>query len=217
MDCLSCGANSKLDFQFASMVLRPATEAEIAAVRRRAAVAPALFVGRLSDRSVLPDKIHRTPEMFTALHWLIDHGRREGREADRIVLPGSASGSAGHPTLGASWEGFAIENLLAAAPRGTTASSQRAARLGPRTVVRGRHGFGHLSDLRDDRGLPPQREWPDSGASLDRDPTDAGRKHLHQETLRPEASVRARDPTSKLSAAAGTITATGIKPVPPTL
>ena len=34
---------------------------------------------------------------------------------------------AGHPVVGASWEGFVIENLLAAAPRGTTATFYRTA------------------------------------------------------------------------------------------
>jgi predicted AAA+ superfamily ATPase len=51
---------------------------------------------------------------------------------------------AGHPVVGASWEGFVIENLLAAAPRGTKASFYRTAAGAEIDLVLdlpGRHGL----------------------------------------------------------------------------
>jgi len=42
-------------------------------------------------------------------------------------MVGGAPGLAGHPVVGASWEGFVVENLLAAAPGRTEASFYRSA------------------------------------------------------------------------------------------
>ena len=50
---------------------------------------------------------------------------RDGGLAHALLGIGDYNAVAGHPVVGASWEGFVIENLLAAAPRRTTASFYR--------------------------------------------------------------------------------------------
>ena len=47
--------------------------------------------------------------------------------AHALLGVGDFTDLAGHPVVGASWEGFVIENLLAAAPEGTAASFYRTA------------------------------------------------------------------------------------------
>lgn len=50
-----------------------------------------LFLDRLSDRLVVLDEIHHTPEIFRELRGLIDRGCREGRGTGRFLILGSAS------------------------------------------------------------------------------------------------------------------------------
>jgi uncharacterized protein len=48
-------------------------------------------LGRLGDKLVVLDEVHRVPELFQPLRGLIDEGRRKGRRAGRYLLLGSAS------------------------------------------------------------------------------------------------------------------------------
>jgi uncharacterized protein len=73
---------------------------------------------------------------------------------------------AGHPVVGTSWEGFVIENLLAAAPEGTVASFYRTsarAEIDLLLELPGRHGLWAIeikraSGARVDRGFHNARE-----------------------------------------------------------
>lgn len=48
-------------------------------------------LGRLSDKLVVLDEVHRVPELFQPLRGLIDEGRRKGKRTGRYLLLGSAS------------------------------------------------------------------------------------------------------------------------------
>jgi uncharacterized protein len=48
-------------------------------------------LGRLADRLVIIDEVHRLPALFQPLRGLIDRGRRQGRRTGQFLLLGSAS------------------------------------------------------------------------------------------------------------------------------
>ena len=52
---------------------------------------PVSFLNLHTDKLVILDEIHRTPELFAALRGIIDEGRRTGKEYGRFLLLGSAS------------------------------------------------------------------------------------------------------------------------------
>ncbi len=52
---------------------------------------PAFYLRQHSDKLVVLDEIHRTPNLFDALRGLIDEGRRAGQGAGRFLMLGSAS------------------------------------------------------------------------------------------------------------------------------
>lgn len=52
---------------------------------------PELYLTQHSDRLVILDEVHRTPEIFQVLRGLIDAGRRSGRDTGRFLILGSAS------------------------------------------------------------------------------------------------------------------------------
>lgn len=111
---------------------RPSTylDLELVDVRDRL-TEPGAFFADHADRLVIIDEVQRMPHLFEELRGAIDRGRREGRETGRFLLLGSASidlitrsetlaGRIAYIDLapagaGASWEGMAIENLIAVA------------------------------------------------------------------------------------------------------
>ncbi len=52
---------------------------------------PELYLSQHSDKLVIPDEVHRMPNIFQNLRGLIDRGRRNGRKAGHFLLLGSAS------------------------------------------------------------------------------------------------------------------------------
>ncbi len=52
---------------------------------------PELYLERHQDKLVILDEIHRRPDLFPALHSLIDRARRSGQGSGRYLLLGSAS------------------------------------------------------------------------------------------------------------------------------
>ncbi|MEO0085570.1 MAG: ATP-binding protein [candidate division WOR-3 bacterium] len=52
---------------------------------------PELYLGRLPDRLVILDEVHRAPGLFPVLRGLIDRGRRRGAGRGRYLLLGSAA------------------------------------------------------------------------------------------------------------------------------
>lgn len=52
---------------------------------------PTLFFDSVSDRLVILDEVHRTPELFQSLRGVIDKGRRQGHGIGRFLVLGSAS------------------------------------------------------------------------------------------------------------------------------
>ena len=52
---------------------------------------PELFFERNSDKLVILDEIHRTPELFRVLRGVIDQSRRQGRRTGLFLILGSAS------------------------------------------------------------------------------------------------------------------------------
>ena len=52
---------------------------------------PELFFERNSDKLVILDEIHRTPELFRVLRGVIDRSRRHGRRTSLFLILGSAS------------------------------------------------------------------------------------------------------------------------------
>ncbi len=52
---------------------------------------PAFYLRQHSDKLVVLDEIHRTPNLFDALRGLIDEGRRAGQGAGKFLMLGSAS------------------------------------------------------------------------------------------------------------------------------
>ena len=82
---------------------------------------PEAFLLAQRNRLVILDEVQRMPELFAVLRGVIDIRRRDGEAAGQFLLLGSATGKSGvvlsHPVAGASWEGFVVEQLLAAAPQ----------------------------------------------------------------------------------------------------
>ena len=52
---------------------------------------PELYLADHEDDLVIPDEVHRVPDLFGSLRGLIDAGRRRGKKAGRFLLLGSAS------------------------------------------------------------------------------------------------------------------------------
>lgn len=50
-----------------------------------------LYLGRMEDRLVILDEMHRVPQLFQNLRGLIDAGRRRGHRSGRFLILGSAS------------------------------------------------------------------------------------------------------------------------------
>ena len=72
--------------------LMPSVYLDLEAAADRAKLAdPALYLSALGDRLVILDEVQRMPELFAALHGLIDAGRRQGQRSGRFLLLGSAS------------------------------------------------------------------------------------------------------------------------------
>lgn len=74
---------------------------------------PELFLSSFEDRLVILDEIH--PKIFV----------RDSGLVHALLGIEDANALAGHPIVGMSWEGFVVENLIAAAPLRTTASFYR--------------------------------------------------------------------------------------------
>ena len=53
--------------------------------------APDLFLQRHTDKLVILDEIHRSPDLFLALRGVIDQARRNGRRTGLFLILGSAS------------------------------------------------------------------------------------------------------------------------------
>ena len=53
--------------------------------------APELFLERHTDKLIVLDEIHRTPDLFQVLRGVIDRARRSGRRAGLFLILGSAS------------------------------------------------------------------------------------------------------------------------------
>jgi predicted AAA+ superfamily ATPase len=71
---------------------RPAVYLDLESAADRAKLAdPEGYLGRLEDRLVVLDEIHRTPDLFPVLRSLVDRGRRRGVRAGRFLVLGSAS------------------------------------------------------------------------------------------------------------------------------
>lgn len=88
---------------------RPAVYLDLESPSHRARLSdPELYLSGHADKLIILDEIQRMPEIFRTLRGLIDAGRQRGR-------------------AGASWEGLAIESLLAAAPPETGAHFFRSA------------------------------------------------------------------------------------------
>lgn len=71
---------------------RPSVYLDLEAAADRAKLAdPVLFLSQHSDKLVVLDEIHRTPEIFQELRGIIDEGRRTGKRCGRFLILGSAS------------------------------------------------------------------------------------------------------------------------------
>lgn len=71
---------------------RPAVYLDLQSERDRVKLAdPAFYLNQHSDRLVILDEIHRTPNLFDTLRGLIDEGRRAGQGNGRFLMLGSAS------------------------------------------------------------------------------------------------------------------------------
>ena len=53
--------------------------------------APELFLERHTDKLIVLDEIHRTPDLFQVLRGVIDRARRSGRRTGLFLILGSAS------------------------------------------------------------------------------------------------------------------------------
>jgi predicted AAA+ superfamily ATPase len=71
---------------------RPSVYLDLESATDRAKLAdPEAYLAGHADRLVILDEVHRTPELFQSLRGLIDRGRRQGLNAGRFLLLGSAS------------------------------------------------------------------------------------------------------------------------------